>query len=188
MRKVVRLTESDLVRIVKRVIRESEDEVYDDNDDLIGHYSFDKDRLDTARFIPNQKGTEKGHSMGANTPERSYKKPSRDSGMGRLMAKDDFARLRPERMKNRRDEFDLNENDDYDDDYTREMSFKDKKFKHNKSVLEKTIERFDNVEKIIKVFGGEDFTDKFMRYYKPLGLTSVDELIDYKGGYPEDEY
>ena len=78
--------------------------------------------------------------------------------------------------------------DDYDDDYTRERSFKDKKFKHNKSVLEKTIERFDNVEKIIKVLGGEDFTNKFLRYYKPLGLTSVDELIDYKGGYPEDEY
>jgi hypothetical protein len=116
MRKVVRITESDLVRIVKRVIRESEDEVYDDNDDLIGHYSLDKDRLDTARFIPNQKGTEKGHSMGANTPERSYKKPGRDSGMERLMAKDDFARLRPERMKpermNNRRYDDMNENDD----------------------------------------------------------------------------
>ena len=30
MRKVVRLTESDLVRIVKKVIRESEDESEDD--------------------------------------------------------------------------------------------------------------------------------------------------------------
>jgi len=208
MRKVVRLTESDLVRIVKRVIRESEDEVYDDNNDLIGHYNVGPDRLDSARFIPNQKGTEKGHSMGSNTPEISYKKPGRDSGMERLMAKDDFARLRPERMKpermkpermkpermkpermNNRRYDDMNENDDYyDDDYTRERSFKDKKFKHNKSVLEKTIERFDNVEKIIKVLGGEDFTNKFLRYYKPLGLTSVDELIDNKGGYPEDEY
>jgi len=78
--------------------------------------------------------------------------------------------------------------DDYDDDYTRERSFKDKNFKYNKSGLERTIERIDSVEKIIKLLGGEDFTDKNLRYYKPLGLTSVDELIDYKGGYTEEEY
>jgi len=169
MKRIVRLTESDLVRIVKRIVKESEDEVYDDNDDLIGHYDVGPDRLDSARFIPNQKGTEKGHSTGPNTPERSYKKP------------------RPDSME-RMNYDDMNENDDYDDDYTRERSFKDKNFKYNKSGLERTIERFDNVEKIIKLLGGEDFTDKSLRYYKPLGLTSVDELIDYKGGYTEEEY
>ena len=52
-----------------------EDEVYDDKNELIGHYSRDPERLDTARFIPNRKGEEQGLSMGARTPERSYKKP-----------------------------------------------------------------------------------------------------------------
>jgi len=32
MKKIIRLTESDLVRIVKRIVNESEDEVYDDNE------------------------------------------------------------------------------------------------------------------------------------------------------------
>jgi len=214
MRKVVRLTESDLVRIVKRVIRESEDEVYDDNNDLIGHYNVGPDRLDSARFIPNQKGTEKGHSMGSNTPEISYKKPGRDSGMERLMAKDDFARLRPERMKpermkpermnpermnpermNNRRYDDLNENDDddYDDDYTRERSFKDKNFKYNKSGLERTIGRF-SLEHLIRLYGGENQIDSTLKKYRPFastdnkGLLSFDDLVDYKGGYEEDEY
>jgi len=78
--------------------------------------------------------------------------------------------------------------DDYDDDYTREMSLKDKNFKYNKSGLERTIERFDSVEKIIKLLGGEVFTNKNLKHYKPLGLTSVDALVDYKNNYKKDEY
>ena len=46
MRKVIRLTESDLVRIVKRVVRESEDEVYDD---------FDRDAILNPRSIKYSK-------------------------------------------------------------------------------------------------------------------------------------
>jgi hypothetical protein len=188
MRKVVRITELDLVRIVKRVIKENnapERNVIDvETGKMVGTHQYG------VGFVANKIGERMGYeSHPTSIPdgtkmERNELAPTE---MRNRRDKDDFAQLR-----NRRNEFDLNENDDYDDDYdddyTREMSFKDKKFKHNKSVLEKTIERFDNVEKIIKVLGGEDFTDKFLRYYKPLGLTSVDELIDYKGGYPEDEY
>jgi hypothetical protein len=107
MKKVIRLTESDLMRIVKRVIEENrfEDEVYDDNDDLIGHYSRDPERLDTARFIPNQKGTEKGHSMGDRTPERSYKKPKSNGGRLRMDSNDtpqmSRAKITPMRRPNR---------------------------------------------------------------------------------------
>ena len=201
MRKVVRLTESDLVRIVKRVIRESEDEVYDDNDDLIGHYSLDKDRLDTARFIPNQKGTEKGHSMGANTPERSYKKPGRDSGMERLMAKDDFARLRPERMRDRSDEIDLNEDEEssnkkfqsslwkkYDflphpDETPRKITSRElikmERFDREVAQIENTLNEL-SLPNIIKLLGGKDMLSSFLRRYEPLGIKSLNDLIEFK--------
>lgn len=199
MKKVIRLTESDLVRIVKRVIRESEDEVYDEYNDLIGHYDVGPDRLDSARFIPNQKGTEKGYSMGPKTPERSYRKPRPDSGM---------ERSRPIQMKSRRNDFDLNENDSskkrYEstlwkkynflpdpDGLTRrqfnQMSPEDQETFR----LEHLINKY-NLNKVIKIlitlYGDEDRVDYYLSRFKPLGITSLDELEEYKGGYPEDEY
>ncbi len=168
MKKVIRLTENDLVRIVKRVIRESEDEVYDENNDLIGHYSYDNDRLDTARFIPNQKGTEKGFSMGANTPERSYKKPRHDRGMGR-------AELRPEPMRYKRD-FDLNEN---------EESYDDIRFKKR---LETLIQTMTSLDKIIGLLGGDRMAEKNLEYYKPLGITDLIDLYNYKDWDDKDEF
>lgn len=205
MRKVVRLTESDLVRIVKRVIRESEDEVYDYDDDLIGHYDVGPDRLDSARFIPNQKGTEKGHSMGSKTPERSYRKPRRDSGMERLKAKDDFARLRPERipgperMKSRRDYFDLNEN--YDIDAI--LNPRSIKYSENPNVddfLESVfpgLNTEDTKKALFKLLRNEELFREFSRLMRIFGYNSYhnkEEIFDkviewaYERGYPEEEY
>jgi hypothetical protein len=75
-----------------------------------------------------------------------------------------------------------------EDDYDSEMSRKDNRFQYNKSGLERTIKRIDRVEKIIKLLGDEDSAGRNLKYYRPLGITSVDELIDYKGGYTEEEY
>jgi hypothetical protein len=36
--------------------------------------------------------------------------------------------------------------------------------------------------------GGERHLDSLLSQYKPFGLSSLDDLIDYKGGYPEEEY
>jgi hypothetical protein len=187
MRKVVRLTESDLVRIVKRVIKENnapERNVIDfETGKMVGTHQYG------VGFVANKIGERMGYeSHPTSIPdgtkmERNELAPTE---MRNRRDKDDFAQLRNRRYD------DLNENDDYDDDYdddyTRERSFKDKNFKYNKSGLERTIERFDNVEKIIKLLGGKAFTDKSLRYYKPLGLTSVDELIKAKEGYTEEEY
>jgi hypothetical protein len=96
MKKVIRLTESDLVRIVKRVIRESEDE------------------------SPKSK--------------------------------------------------------------------KDKEFDMERKQYELLIKKYDNPDTIIRLLGGKRDAEKYLSHYKPLGITSVDELIEYKGGYPEDEY
>ena len=104
MKRIVRLTESDLVRIVKRVVKESEDEVYDDNYERRGIVQRDK----------------------------------------------------------------LN-------------------FEETKSGMERSINNF-SLEHLIRLYNGENQIDSIFKKYKPLGLLSFDDLIDYKGGYEEDEY
>ena len=171
MKRIVRLTESDLVRIVKRIVKESEDEVYDDNDDLIGHYDVGPDRLDSARFIPNQKGTEKGHSMGGNTPERSYRKPRPDSGMRRSNDR-------------RYNDMDMNE-DNYERRGNGQIVQRDKlNFEETKSGMERSINNF-SLEHLIRLYNGENQINSIFKKYKPLGLLSFDDLVDYK---EEDEY
>ena len=163
MRKVVRLTESDLVRIVKRVIKENnapERNVIDvETGKMVGTHQYG------VGFVANKIGERMG-----------YESHPTSIPNGTKMERNELV---PTEMRNRRDEFDLNENDDYDDDYTRERSFKDKNFKYNKSGLERTIKRIDRVEKIIKLLGDEDSADRNLKYYRPLGIKSVDELIDY---------
>jgi len=57
MKKIIRLTEGDLVRMVKRIVNESEDEVYDDEGDisvedyLSARKEADGDYTDTIRIL-----------------------------------------------------------------------------------------------------------------------------------------
>ncbi len=124
MKKVIRLTESDLVKIVKRVIRESE------GDDSSKRY--ESTLWQKYDFLP--------------TPDQT---PSDG------LSKREFNQMSPD-----------------DQEIFR---------------LEHVINKY-GLNKIIKLYGGEDMTEKYLRGYKPLGITSLDELIKYKGGYPEDEY
>ena len=102
MKKIVRLTESDLVRIVKRIVNESED---------------------------------------------NYER----RGNGQIVQRDKL------------------------------------NFEETKSGMERSINKF-SLEHLIRLYNGENQIDSIFKKYKPLGLLSFDDLVDYKGGYEEDEY
>ena len=125
MKKVIRLTESDLVRIVKRVIRESED---DDS----SKKRYESTLWKKYDFLP----------LPDETPSDG-------------LTKKEFNQMSPSDQETFRLEHVIN---------TRDLNI------------------------IIRLLGGEDKVELYLSRYKPLGITSVDELIDYKGGYPEEEY
>ena len=54
--------------------------------------------------------------------------------------------------------------------------------------MERAIRSIDRLDHLIKLLGGERHLDSLLSQYKPFGLSSLDDLIDYKGGYPEEEY
>jgi hypothetical protein len=62
----------------------------------------------------------------------------------------------------------------------------DRKFQETKKNIEDALNNF-SLEHSIKLLGGEDRLDSYLKEYKPLGLLSFDDLVEYKGGYEEDD-
>jgi len=185
MRKVVRLTESDLVRIVKRVIKENnapERNVIDfETGKMVGTHQYG------VGFVANKIGERMGYeSHPTSIPdgtkmERNELAPTE---MRNRRDKDDFAQLRNRRYD------DMNENEDYYERWGNgQIVQRDKlNFEQTKAAMEETIDDF-SLEKLNLLLGGENHIDSIFKKYKPLGLLSFDDLVDYKGGYDEeDEY
>jgi hypothetical protein len=94
---------------------------------------------------------------------------------------DDFDALVDDEEVLGSEENELEEEEDDDVDYGGEDE------EGGASRVEYVINKIDGVDELIQLLGGEDSAERILRRYKPLGLESLDDLIEYKGGYPEEE-
>lgn len=134
-------------------------------------------------YTPNEFGKSLGHSSHP-TSIPNYSKFDDDD--------DEMGMMRPSRMSepNRRSYYgESNEFDeDIDDvDYGGENGLNEEFEDGGASRVEYVINKIDGVDELIELLGGEDSAERILRRYKPLGLESLDDLIEYKGGYPEEE-
>ena len=71
--KVIKLTESDLKKIVKKVLREQEEDtelyVYDEDKVMVGTMDYKNRQSGYEKFIPNGEGTKRGYKKGDDIPE-----------------------------------------------------------------------------------------------------------------------
>ena len=196
MKKVIRLTESDLMRIVKRVIKENnapERYVRDiETGKLVGTHK------DGVGFTVNEIGERMGYESDPdgipNGTKMGYNDnfPIRMNSMGR-----DEIRTAPSKWgkgkMSRRDD-DLNENDfEGEEPIDREAAYQQRQFLKFKASLENMIQKRD-LETILTLLGDEDYhVEKYLKKYEPFGITTYDKLVAYKEGYEEgyeeeDEY
>ena len=194
MKKVIRLTESDLMRIVKRVIKENNapgKHVRDiETGKLVGTHK------DGVGFTVNEIGERMGYESDPdgipNGTKMGYNDnfPIRMNSMFRSQIRTVPSKMGRPQMPPRRMHDNLNENDFEDErPIDREAAYKEREFLRRKTSLENIIQNRD-LETILTLLGDEEYhVERFLKELKPFGITTYDELVAYKEGYEEeDEY
>ena len=189
MKKVIRLTESDLMRIDKRVIKENnapERYVRDvETGKMVGTHQYG------VGFTVNKIGERMGYESDPVSIPDGTKMEDNDNSpmrMGRSQIRTAPSKMGRGEMPRRYNG--LNENDFEDEEpIDREAAYQQRQLQKRKASLENMIQNRD-LETILTLLGDEEYhVERFLKELKPLGITTYDELVAYKEGYEEeDEY